>query len=225
MPKPQPYRPPVDKLLTLGEPAKWGAFSQEDWPDYPATLGLTTADIPELIRMATDKSLYHSPSGNPQVWAGLHASRALAQLRSPEAVKPLLEMLDYFLAKISNDTGCEEIPLVLGVIGSPALEPTGLFLANATYSDSARVASTEAIGAIAARHPHLRDACIEQLCRSLEKASWNDESLNGFIISNLINLRASEAANLIRQAFFDGHVDEIIAGNWDHVAPQLGVDP
>jgi hypothetical protein len=45
------YSAPVDALLSIGEP--YG----RRWPDYLDQFNLTTADIPELIRMATDSDL------------------------------------------------------------------------------------------------------------------------------------------------------------------------
>ena len=56
------YRPPVDRLLSLGmtEKMEW------DWPDYLA-MGLGEADIAELIRMATDERLNNVDGNSPEV--------------------------------------------------------------------------------------------------------------------------------------------------------------
>ena len=50
----QTYTHPVSQLLTYGDCLKMEKVGKE-WPDY-LSLGLTEADIPELIRMATDTS-------------------------------------------------------------------------------------------------------------------------------------------------------------------------
>jgi hypothetical protein len=47
------YAAPVDRLLPMGE----RAARQGEWPDY-LQLGLTAADVPELIRLATDEELH-----------------------------------------------------------------------------------------------------------------------------------------------------------------------
>ena len=62
------YTPPVSKLLTYGNPRKF-----KGWPTY-ANLGITAADIPELIRMATDERLFESDDDAPdEIWAPVHA--------------------------------------------------------------------------------------------------------------------------------------------------------
>jgi hypothetical protein len=45
------YAAPVDALLSIGEPHRLR------WANYPNQFNLTTADIPELIQMATDSGL------------------------------------------------------------------------------------------------------------------------------------------------------------------------
>ncbi|MCC7145261.1 MAG: hypothetical protein IT443_02320 [Phycisphaeraceae bacterium] len=222
MAKPEPYRPPVDQLLTIGEPAKCGVSSLDDWPDYPTTLGLTAADVPELIRMAVDKQWDHACQDLPSIWASLHARRALGQLRAAEAIQPLLKSLNH-LDKIDDDAGLEEMPLVLGLIGPPAVEWAGLFLENATNEMYARAAAGDALMRIGQRFPDSRAACVVNLCRTLAKARWNDPGINGLIIANLVELKAVESADVIRQAFLDDYVDESIVGDWQDVSAELGV--
>ena len=222
MGKREPYKPPVAGLLTVGEPAAWGANSLGRWPDYTA-MGLSASDSPELLRMAKDKGLHLSERESHLVWAPLHAWRALGQLRAVEAVEPLLEMLE-FLERINDDAGLEEMPVVLSLMGPPAIEPAGLYLEAATNSLYSRVAAAMALCSIGNRFAESRDLCIEQLCRSLSKAKWNDTSLNSFIVSALIDLKAHEAADLIRKCFHAGDVDEQVVGDWEAVATELGVE-
>ena len=47
------YIPPVNQLLTYGEAE---AVSPEKWPNYQE-LGLSSEQIPDLIRMVTDEVL------------------------------------------------------------------------------------------------------------------------------------------------------------------------
>lgn len=61
------YAAPVDVLLSLGDK------QLSKWPDYLTQFNLTTADIPELIRMATDSDLNWADSEGLEVWAPLHA--------------------------------------------------------------------------------------------------------------------------------------------------------
>ena len=81
------YLPPVSRLLDLGE-CKWG----KDWLDY-ASLGITSEHIPALIQLATDSRYLDDASEGSEGWAPIHAWRALGQLKSVEAVEPLLGLL------------------------------------------------------------------------------------------------------------------------------------
>src|SRR5260221_13933415 len=87
------YQPPVDKLLTYGD-----ARTFTEWPNY-LVLGLTADHIPELIRMATDPALNSATSDTLEVWAPIHALRALGQLHAEAALEPLISLVD----KVDDD--------------------------------------------------------------------------------------------------------------------------
>ena len=76
------YQPPVDQLLSYGNPGTPTA----EWPDYVGEFGLTAEHIPDLIRMATDRKLNLANVDSLEVWAPLHAWRALGQLRAEAAI-------------------------------------------------------------------------------------------------------------------------------------------
>src|SRR5437763_1053966 len=82
------YLPPVDKLLTYGAIA----LTEPAWPDYVGELGLGPAQVPDLIRMATDHDLRFEevPGDDIAFWGPVHAWRALGQLRALEAAAPLV---------------------------------------------------------------------------------------------------------------------------------------
>ncbi len=80
----QTYSEPVSQLLQIGFP------ETDQWPDYLAK-GLTSADIPELIRLVQDEDLRwaEAPEGveePPEWYAQIHAWRALAQLKAERAI-------------------------------------------------------------------------------------------------------------------------------------------
>src|SRR5262249_13426827 len=67
------YRPPLDRLLTLGHPDDLD--QGKDWSGY-FDLGIGSEDIPDLIRMATDPDLLDSEDADSDlVWAPVHAWR------------------------------------------------------------------------------------------------------------------------------------------------------
>ena len=83
-------------------------------------LGLGEADIPELIRLATDGSLHEAPSDEDAVWAPLHAWRALAQRQAASAVGPLLRLANS-LDRQGDDWFLEDFPEAFARIGPPAV--------------------------------------------------------------------------------------------------------
>src|SRR5437763_14037853 len=57
-----------------------------------------------------------------------------------------------------------------------------------------------------------RDECVAALTGQLEQFAENDPEMNGFLVSNLIDLKAVEAAPAIERAFAAGCVEPGIAG-------------
>src|ERR1700736_2333947 len=102
---------PVRQLLTVGETS---LFSRAQWVDYPETYALRSEHIPALIRMSCDLTLHQRNQDGPEIWAPVHAWRALAQLRAVEAVGPLLE---FMRIPLEDDAVSQEFPTVFGMIG------------------------------------------------------------------------------------------------------------
>jgi hypothetical protein len=215
------YPPPVDALLTYGvSEGPW----QDEWPDYPAALGLGPEHVPDLIRMATDRELRRGEPESPRVWASVHAWRALGQLRVEGAVGPLLGLL-VAGDEEDDDWVMEELPIVFGMIGPAAIPALAQFLADETKPRYSRTAVADALQHMAEDHPQARDECVAVLTRQLESAERNDPTLNGFLMAYLLDLEAVESAPVIERAFATDNVDEMIAGGWEDVRHELGLGP
>jgi len=212
------YRPPVDQLLRLGE-----LKNHEFTRDY-AALGLTAGDVPELIRMATDAELHDGPGDSVVVWAPVHAWRALATFPAEPAIVPLLGLL----GRVAGD-GDEwvqvEVPMVLGRLGRPALEPVTNFLSDPTRNEWARIAAADALSELGQRHAELRPECVARLQTQLERFAAQSETLNAFLISSLLDLKAVEAAPVMEQAFAAARVDESVTGDFEDAEVALGLKP
>ena len=117
------YAEPVSQLLTLGDPRE-----TRGWPDYLA-LGIGSAQIPDLICMLEDDDLNWADAESLEVWAPLHAWRALGQLRAEAAVGPLIGIL-WRIDELHDDWVGEEVPVVLGMIGPAAIHGRRLWLAE-----------------------------------------------------------------------------------------------
>lgn len=211
------YAPPVDGLLQLGEP-KFGS----QWANYPE---FGPDHVPELIRLLQDEPLYRTCDG-PENYAQVHAWRVLGQLRAEAAVGPLLDLL----AAQQDDEGWDDwitegVPVALGMIGPPALEPTAVRLEETFASEYVPGYFAAALSEIAKRYPETRDEVVRRLTGYFARKPANHPTTNGWVLSNLLDLNAVEAWPAIEAAFAAGEVDETICGSVEYVKAELGLGP
>lgn len=193
-------------------------YAFDRWPKYIELLGITSAHIPALIKMATADT-FDLEAESLAVWAPVHAWRCLGFLKADAAVDPLLSLLQDEEA----DWILEEIPWVLGMIGEKAIAPTALYLASQRHNDWFRTAAISALEYIAVLHPALKETCIKKIGSQLANFQNNSPELNGFLVSSLIELAAINKANLIERAYASGNVDDSICGNWPSVQIDMGL--
>lgn len=204
----------VSELLRVGEPSLSGP---ERWPNYLEQFDLTSANVPELIAMATDPALLEAEG--IETWAPVHAWRALGQLRAQEAVGPLIRLMrDY----TEDDWIDSDMRYVFPQIGPASLAPILALLEDPAIIAAAKTGAPEILEMIAQTYPDTRDLVVEGLTRVLSNYRENDEGLNGFIITSLVELRAASALPLIRDAFEADAVDEFIL-SWHHVLAAFGL--
>lgn len=209
------YPSPLDQLLTLGE----DAARTTRWPDY-LTFGIGPEHVPMLIHMATDRRLHDADA--PEVWAPIHAWRALGQLRATEAAEPLTTL---FHELEEWDWVSEELPRVFAMIGPAAIPVLVRYLDQREHRPFPRANAAAALTDIAKSHPEARDECVAALAAQLRHFATQDRTLDGFIVGNLLDLRAVEAALVMEQAFAAGRVDLSIAGDWEDAQVALGLLP
>jgi len=205
----------ADILLTLGEPA-----DQRDWPDYPATYGLGADDIPRLIEILRDESLHNADDDSTEVWAPLHAWRALGQLGAVEAIKPLIGLFEILS---DDDWALSEVDRVFAMIGPAAIEPLATYLGDPHQDDDARLMAVDALAKIAMAHPEQRERVLAAYCDYMENPSEEAAMLNGILMGRLIDLHAVELINDIRRLFGMGIVDDFVAGDLEEVETELGL--
>jgi hypothetical protein len=210
------YQPSVERLLTMGESER---IAPEQWPDY-RELGIGPEQIPDLIQMATDEALNEASSERPEVWAPVHAWRALGQLHAVEAVEPLLELFDRLP---DDDWVHEELPEVFGMIGPAAFSILAAYSADRSQLDFSRIGTIRSIEKIGKRWPDARSEALALLEGQLKRFEENEPHVNGFLVVALVELGAKEAAPLIKRAFAQGYVDRMVMGDWERVQVELGV--
>ena len=213
------YQPPVDQLLTYGEP---DLVNVEGWPDYLA-LGIGPEDIPELIRMATDKQIHdihvvEYDEDDLTFYAAVHAIRALGQLHAEAAAYPLLPLFD----EPGDEWIVEELPRVYGMIGPSTIPALASYLRDNSHETSSRAYASNGLAEIAKRHPESRSDAIAVITQVLEQFEENDPELNSLLIGDLADLKATETLPLIERAFEADRVDEFFI-DLDYVLEEFGL--
>lgn len=211
------YSPPVNALLQIGEKH---IRSPEEWPDYAKLYGLTAQHIPDLLQMATDQDLNWAPTDSPEVWAPLHAWRALGQLKAEAAIEPLLSV---FHMMEDSDWFSEDMPNVFALIGPAAIPPVHAFLADSENAFYCRWTAASILVKLGQTHPQVRADCVAILEQQLGQFSKNSPMFNGVLIASLMDLEAQESAPLMERAFVAKRVDSSIAGDWIDVQYGLGL--
>ena len=209
-----PYPPPVSQLLELGEEAV-----TRPWMDY-LELGLGPEHVPDLVRMATDERLHELDDQRPELWAPVHAWRALGQLRAEAAVEPLLELADRLE---EDDYSRSELALVFGLIGPAALPALARVAADVDANPWVRTIAINGLDKLAKGDESARDEVVPVLLAAMEKWEENDDLVNAYLVDLLAELRVVEAAPLMEQAFAAGSVDVFLRGDWEAVQMELGL--
>jgi hypothetical protein len=217
---PGEWSPEVAPLLALGSDGSWDT----EWPDYPARFGLRDEHVPELIRMATwDPGAELSDEAfeaSTEVWAPVHAWRALGQLGADEAAEPLAELL---WQAGNHDVIREEVPRALGMIGAEAVAELTELLEDSDADDWVRAAAADGLATVAELHPDARDEAVAPIVLRLGEFLENSPALNARLIGELLNLRLAAAAPLMEQAFAADAVDVSVCGDWEDVQIELGL--
>lgn len=212
------YAEPVAQLLTLGEPL---INSDDRWQDY-ASLGLTAANVPELIRMATDTALHDTMEDTPVIWAPIHAWRALGQLHAEAAIAPLTGLFRRVDTHM-DDWAAEDLPLAMGLMGPAAIPILAGCLNDPSYERWARGAALKGIVQVVPCHPAARQQAVAVLTDLLARFAEHDPGINACLISALIDLRAVESAPIMEAAFAAEAVDLSVQGDWEEVQIELGM--
>ena len=213
------YKDPVRQLLTYGACLMGQDF--RNWPDY-LQLGLNENHVQELIAMVTDQALHLSSSESTEVWAPVHAWRALGQLKAEEAITPLISIF-WMADDAEDDWVTEEMPLIMGMIGPEAISRLTQYMKDRHNGIYARSIAASSLHRIAEMHPEKKEVCIRKLTEQLADHCEDDAELNGYIIDALIRLKALESIRIIEKAFEKNCVDDSIVGDFEDIEIAFGL--
>jgi hypothetical protein len=106
-----------------------------------------------------------------------------------------------------------------------AIAPLAAYLADAGNTEYARIAAREGLLKVAKRFPTERERVVGLLAAALGKFDAAAPAINGFVVSALLDLKAVEQLDVMRDAYRRGCVDETICGDWEAVEEELGLRP
>ena len=215
------FPPSLQKLKTFPDPRD-NFHWPKGRPDYVKQMQLGPEHIPALIEIARQWPPPADSVEGPALWAPVHAWRALAQLRALRAIAPLLKMLDR-LDEADDDWYMEEFPDVFALIGPESVSPLAAYLADPSHRLYPRIAVANGLARVAKRHTETRDRAAAALTEQLLRCRENDPSLNGSLVSYLLDLKAVKSAGAIERAYAAGCVDEEIVGGWEKARRELGL--
>jgi len=216
--------PPLDRLKELDHRSTTWNWAQGE-RDYVAELGLTAEHVPGLIRIARQwlDTYGDEERDEAELWASVHAWRALGQLGAVAAVEPLLGMMDG-LDEVEDEWYLREFPDVFALIGPDASDALQRYMADPSHGDYPREAAGNALTRMAKRRPECRAVAVAAIGNALANYEENDITLNAFFVCHLLRLEAVEQAELIERAFAAGRVDDEVCGYWGDVREDLGVE-
>lgn len=213
--------PEITALLRRGSGGILRDEEAVDWLNYLAQ-GIRPEHAARLIEIATDRRLHRSDPDGVEVWAPMHAWRALAQLHCAAAIEPLLAQLNR-LDDMGDDWSFNDYTKVFRLLGPPAVQPLLNYAANTNNRRLARTLSIECLEAIVADHPETAAEIVAGLLAFLANYERDSATVNAAAISLLTKLKSVAAAELIERAFAAGCVDETWAGDWHDIRAELGV--
>jgi hypothetical protein len=216
------YPLPIENLRLAGDPRDTFEWKQGN-PDYVKQFGLGPEDIAVLLEIAkgwTDNE--RRPEGDV-LYAPVHAWRALGQLRAVEAIEPLLAVQNA-LDERGDDWYLEEFHDVWGMIGLPAITALAAYLGDMSNREFPRVSVAHGLCEVVKRNPVAREQVVSLISEQLARHEQDAYNLNGLLVSYLLDLGASEAAETMERAYAAGVVDESICGEWSDVRVELGVE-
>lgn len=210
------YTEPVSKLLSLGA-MDWG-----EWDDY-SEFGFAKEHIPELIQLGTDHHLLIDVEDDDEMWAPMHAWRILTQMQAVEAIAALAQVLDW--SKESNsDLINEGLTDALEKFGEPVIEPLTIFINMAEHKESGYISASEVMCHIAEKQPECRERVVASISAALDAHfERNNEDVNGFWLSDLLDLKAVESYPIIKKVFDAKKINVRVAGDLEDVEIEFGM--
>jgi len=222
------YSPPVAQLLSY-EAVK--PVRLPHWPDYVSEFGFTAEHVPALLQLMQDTALAEFDPDDPPAlpdyvdpetaWcAPIHAWRSLYQLQVLEIFAD--HAIDLLQSELDVWAGEDFIDMIQHW-GPPVIEPVTQLIADNLATENHILPLIEGLYQLPKKFPEARDRVVAILMRLLETYATNEIDNNSFLAIGLLELKATESAELLEQAYEAGQIDEFIAATWPGAQIELGL--
>jgi hypothetical protein len=201
-PAPGKYDYPARQLLEWGwdlddERAKNNARNVTKW----------RSAIGDLVRMTLDEGLLNGWPGEAAGWAPYHALNMLGHLHAHRVAGQLFPLSDQ-----ENDWLSDRLTVAWGQMGPRAASPLWDYLDDSQHNPDSRSVVMLGLTNIAQANPKQRPGIVDRLTHLLRSAPADDAEANAYLVHVLDSLKATEAVEVIVEAFEQDKVDERIVG-------------
>jgi len=200
----------TDLIFDLDEPT----YSLTgEWLDY-SQYGFDHDDVADLILLAVDENLHFADDDS--MWVPAHAWRILGQLASDDAVLPLIGLFS-LLVEQDDTMGLTDLPHVMGLIGPAAIAPLASFMNDDKQDEFARIAAMESLSDIVKQHTESRKDVLSVYQTYLKYPEPELPTMNGLLISCVLDIEGKELIEDLRTVFEHGYVDLSVVGDIEDV--------
>ena len=164
--------------------------------------------------------------GTDAEWAApIHAWHILAHCSPDSGIPPLMEALalPWNVDMNWNDWRTEHLTALLSLFEGQAIKPATELLLNDSRPTETRGTAGEVLKKIALQNPALREQCIANLVLALQEFENNNPELNTLLICFLMDLKGTEAIDLIQKVFDTQKLDQQATGPLLAVEIELGL--
>lgn len=191
----------------------------KSWPDY-LQYGFTDEDVPDLLSLVSAHAMGEEASGSGFGGVSAHAWRVLGQLGSSAAIAPLVEL---FGLLCDDDLALMEIPVVMGMLGEPAIGPLEACFRNSELREYGRCMASEGLKEIALLHPGHRETVVTVLTDYLRDPDAAALVVNASAVAILMDLKAIESMDVVRSLYERGLAEIGFCGDIEDVEIGFGL--
>ena len=206
---PEPYLPPLDRLLTAG--------TEPDNTLYAEIMAQGQVLAADLIWMAFDETL----------WDTAVPTHAIALLRQLQTQMPELAQLTVWLDQAEGNWPVDLLTEKIGKVGGYTTPELEAFAAGTDYHLYIRSAATDALAERAQKLPDQRER-INSIFRALltrpQAYESTEETFIGFLIGDIVDMGARELYDEVKQAYDEDRVDPTII-DFPYIPEKWGLEP